>query len=70
VLDDLHWADTPTLALLGHLARHVQRGSVFLLGVLCDDPAQERLEPLRRSALRQHALAELVLSPPDAETGA
>jgi DNA-binding SARP family transcriptional activator len=70
VLDDLHWADTPTLALLGHLARHVQRGSVFLLGVFCDDPAQERLEPLRRSALRQNALAELVLSSQDAEADA
>ncbi len=70
ILDDLHWADTPTFALLGHLARHVRRGHVFLLGVFCDDLAQEQLEPLRRSALRQHTLAELVLSPPDTEIGA
>lgn len=67
VLDDLHWADTATLALLGHLVRGVQSGSVFLLGAFC--PAFERgyLAPLRRGAARQQKLAELVLSPLSAE---
>lgn len=63
LLDDLHWADTPTLALLGHLAAHVRRGSVFLLGTYCNVLAGERLEPLRRSGSRQHMLAELTLAP-------
>lgn len=63
LLDDLHWADTATLALLGHLAVHVRRGCVFLLGTYCKILAGERLEPLRRSAARQHMLAELALLP-------
>src|SRR5437763_1392262 len=32
VLDDLHWADRPTLALLGHLARHTEAAPLVLLG--------------------------------------
>jgi DNA-binding SARP family transcriptional activator len=63
LLDDLHWADSPTLALLGHLAAHVRRGSVFLLGTYCNGLAGGRLEPLRRSGSRQHLLAELTLAP-------
>lgn len=63
MLDDLHWADTATLALLGHLAAHLRRGSVFLLGTYCKALAGEHLEPLRRSTSRQGTLAELVLSP-------
>jgi DNA-binding SARP family transcriptional activator len=62
ILDDLHWADTATLALLGHLAAHLRRGSVFLLGTYCQALASERLEPLRRSAWRLDTLAELALS--------
>lgn len=63
LLDDLHWADTATLALLGHLAAHVRRGSVFLVGTYCKTLAGERLEPLRRSVSRQNLLAELTVSP-------
>ncbi|MBO0794253.1 MAG: AAA family ATPase [Ktedonobacteraceae bacterium] len=63
ILDDLHWADTATLALLGHMAVHIRRGEVFLLGTYCEALAPERLEPLRRSAARQNALAELALPP-------
>lgn len=61
ILDDLHWADTATLALLGHLAAHLRRGSVFLLGTYCKTLAGQRLEPLRRSAGRLDTLAELLL---------
>ncbi|HEY4396811.1 MAG TPA: AAA family ATPase, partial [Acidimicrobiia bacterium] len=32
VLDDLQWADRPTLALLGHLARHTEAAPLVLLG--------------------------------------
>ena len=34
VLDDLHWADRPTLALLGHLARHTEAAPLLILGHL------------------------------------
>ncbi len=67
VLDDLHWADAVTLALLGYLARSVQRGRVFLLGAFCTALEQGRLAPLRRSCARQNGLAELALSPLPAE---
>ena len=63
VLDDLHWADTTTLALLGHLVRYARQGSVFLLGTFCNAIAGERLAPLRQSVYRQNALVELALSP-------
>jgi len=63
ILDDVHWADAATLALLGHLASHVQCGSVFFLGAFCEALAEKRLEPLQRSAARCNALAELSLSP-------
>jgi len=63
VLDDLQWADKATLSLLGHLVRYVQRGSVFLLGAFRNDIIEKRSSPLRQSAYRQQALAELVLAP-------
>lgn len=63
ILDDLHWADAATLALLGHLAGHVRRGCVFLLGTFCEALAEKHLEPLQRSASRRGALAELALAP-------
>src|SRR4030095_3408026 len=36
VLDDLHWADTGTIALLRHLARFAARGRVLVLGAYRD----------------------------------
>src|SRR5215469_11961332 len=63
VLDDLQWADKATLSLLGHLVRYVQQGSVFLLGAFRNDMVGKRSMPLRQSAYRQKALAELVLAP-------
>jgi len=62
VLDDLQWADKATLSLLGHLVRYVQRGSVFILGAFRNDMIVKRLEPLRQSASRLKALAELELA--------
>lgn len=67
VLEDLHWADTTTLALLGHQARHVRQGSVFLLGTFCKAIAGERLAPLQQSPYRQRGMAELTLSPLEPE---
>lgn len=62
-LDDLHWADKATLALIGHLARHVERGRVYILCTLQNGRGEKRLAPLRQSAARLHALAELTLPP-------
>ena len=44
-LDDLHWADEPTLRLLAHLARRPQPAPVLLLGAY-------RQTELRRGRLR------------------
>lgn len=62
-LDDLQWADKATLALIGHLVRHSRRGSVYIVGTARTGRAEKRLTPLRQSALRQNALAELTLLP-------
>jgi class 3 adenylate cyclase/tetratricopeptide (TPR) repeat protein len=36
VVDDVHWADRPTLALLGHIARHAQPSRLTLLSTARD----------------------------------
>lgn len=59
VLDDLHWADAATIALLGHLTQHVQRGRVFLLGAARSEGTTKRLAPLYRSMRRQRSFAAL-----------
>ncbi|RIK45088.1 MAG: hypothetical protein DCC55_00075 [Chloroflexi bacterium] len=46
-LDDLHWADTTTLAWLGYLARHVQRRAFMLIATFRDEEA-DILADLRR----------------------
>jgi DNA-binding CsgD family transcriptional regulator/tetratricopeptide (TPR) repeat protein len=55
VLEDAHWADTPTLLLLRHLARAAGNVRVLLLATLRDteavvpEPLSETLADLRRS---------------------
>ena len=57
VLDDLHWADTPTLLLLGHLARQVGPARLLLAGAYRDTelarthPLADALADLRRERL-------------------
>ena len=45
VLDDLHWADRPTLLLLRHLGRMVDRAPVLVLGTYRDTEL-DRVHPL------------------------
>jgi class 3 adenylate cyclase len=55
VLDDLHWADRPTLLLLEHLARRLEGSRLLLVGTYRDveldrrHPLSETLATLRRA---------------------
>jgi class 3 adenylate cyclase len=62
VLDDLHWADRPTLLLLRHLLRRVGECALVVLGTYRDvdldrrHPLSEMLAELRRERLYQRIL--------------
>ena len=58
VLDDLHWADEPSLRLLGFLARALTSQAVLLLGAYRDTEASPELLKLAGAA-QQLALAGL-----------
>jgi tetratricopeptide (TPR) repeat protein len=64
VVEDLHWADRPTLALLSHLARTLEPARLVVLGtyradeVTGDHPMQAVLSELRRD----DSLVELALT--------
>lgn len=57
VLDDLHWADRPTLALLRHLFRRPAEGAFLVIGTYRDTelgrthPLSETLDALARDGL-------------------
>lgn len=59
VLDDLHWADRPSLLLLAHLARRFEHERVLLVGTYRDvdvdrtHPLADTLALLRRERLHQ-----------------
>ena len=59
VLDDLHWADGPSLRLLGFLARALAVKAVALLGAYRDTEASPELHKLAGTAqqLALHGLA-------------
>ena len=65
VLDDLQWADEPSLRLLGFLARALSAKAVLLLGAYRDTEASPELLELAGTA-QQLALAGL--TPADVET--
>src|SRR5438045_1701983 len=50
VLDDLHWADEPSLRLLGFLARAMTAEPVLLLGAYRDTEASAELQQLAGAA--------------------
>ena len=60
VLDDLHWADEPSLRLLGFLARALAAKPVALLGAYRDTEASPELRELagRAQQLALHGLAK------------
>jgi len=69
VLDDLHWADRPSLALLRHLARHVADAPIVVLCTLREEelatnhPLDQLIAMLRRESPFQHiTLPELSLA--------
>lgn len=66
VLDDLHWADSASIAVLGHVLRSSRPGSFVLFGTYRDTdldrshPLAASLADLHRSgAVERHALAGL-----------
>jgi DNA-binding winged helix-turn-helix (wHTH) protein len=63
LLDDLHWADEPSLRLLRFLAREMSEGAVLLIGVLRDTaPAGASGRGRSLSALvREHAKHQIAL---------
>jgi class 3 adenylate cyclase len=63
VLDDLHWADGASLALLQHLARHTRAHRVFLLGTYRDVEVNRRhpLEGALRDLVREQLLERLAV---------
>jgi tetratricopeptide (TPR) repeat protein len=64
VLDDLHWADEPSLRLLGFLARAMTAEPVLLLGAYRDTEASAELQQLAGAAQQ---LALPGLGPADVE---
>ncbi len=63
LLDDLQWADSASLDLLQHLARHTRACRVFLLGIYRDDEVT-RTHPLQavlRDLGREHLLQRLAV---------
>jgi hypothetical protein len=62
VLDDLHWADKPTLLLLQHVAREIGRSRLLVLGTYRDvevgraHPLAAALADMQRDALFQRVL--------------
>jgi predicted ATPase len=65
LLDDLHWPDDASLALLQHLARHTRAHRVLLLGTYRDrDVALGRQHPVQRALRdleREHLVERLVV---------
>ena len=62
VLDDLHWADEPTLLLLQYLARNLDRDRILLVGTYRDmeldrtHPLSDTIAVLRRGELMDRVL--------------
>ena len=60
-IDDLHWADQATLALLQYLARHVTRERMLLIGAYRTEDLNEPLTNTMRSLKQDGLLARITL---------
>jgi tetratricopeptide (TPR) repeat protein len=69
LLDDLHWADSASLALLAHLARRTRTTRVLLLGTYRDSEVERQhpLEAVLRDLRREQLLECITLRPLSAE---
>ena len=63
LLDDLHWADSGSLELLGALLRHPPSAPVLLALALRPRQVPRRLEPSLERALRAHTLTRVDVGP-------
>jgi class 3 adenylate cyclase/tetratricopeptide (TPR) repeat protein len=63
VLEDLHWADRPTLALLSHLARGRDAAPLVVLGTYRDDEVvgDHPLRAILTELRRDHAVDDMTL---------
>ena len=67
-LDDLHWADRASIALLGHLGRRIADERVLILGTYRAADVEVARHPLKQARLeleRYGAAEELALAPLD-----
>ena len=62
-LDDIHWADSSTLALLGYLVRQSMIGPISFLASTRPVAPRTPLASLLQALIREDRLARLVLSP-------
>jgi DNA-binding SARP family transcriptional activator/Tfp pilus assembly protein PilF len=60
-LDDLHWADASTLALLGYLVRGIRAASLFFIATAQPAPSRSPLASLLVALTREDRLARLPL---------
>ena len=60
-VDDLHWADQATLALLQYLARHVARERILLIGAYRTEDLNEPLANTMRSLKQDGLLSRITL---------
>ena len=71
VLDDIHWADHPTLQLIGHLVRAPAPERVLFVATMRDAETDEPLARLLAALRREGTLQQLALGGLDVrETGA
>ncbi len=61
VLDDVHWADPPTLRLLVHLARSIRSSKLLVLAAYRDTEAQEAMSETLASLSREDTVTRIRL---------
>ena len=60
MLDDLHWADTSTAGLLGHLAMHLQQNPILIIGSFRPEDLAQGRGPDERGTQTPHPLQEIL----------